>query len=90
MSASDDRIREEIEKIRNDDSLTDEEKHEKIMKELKDAPTALSKFVVDLEEYTNLLAGKKSKRDRPIEDDWDRKFYNFAKSFENRIAANMV
>lgn len=90
MSASDDSIRERVMKIRNDDELSEEKKNTLIMKELEDAPTALSNFVVDLEEYTNLLAGKKSKLDRGMESLIGRRAYNVCKTIESRIAANMV
>ena len=90
MSASDDSIRERVMKIRNDDELSEEKKNTLIMKELEDAPTALSNFVVDLEEYTNLLAGKKSKLDRGMESLIGRRGYNVCKAIEGTIAANMV
>ena len=90
MSASDDSIRERVMEIRNDDELSEEKKYTLIMKELENAPTALSNFVVDLEEYTNLLAGKKSKLDRGMESLTGRRAYNVCKTIESRIAANMV
>ena len=51
---------------------------------------SLSNFVVELEEYTNILANKKSEGDRITERKLGRSFYNASKAFEGRIAANMV
>lgn len=50
----------------------------------------LSNFVNDLEEYTNLLAGKKSKWDRGAEALLGRNIYGLMKSISGKIAANMV
>ena len=50
----------------------------------------LSKFCNELSEYTNLLAGKKSKHDRPMEDDWNRFWYNVSNAVTKRLGANMV
>lgn len=50
----------------------------------------LSNFVNDLEEYTNLLAGKKSKWDRGAEALFGRSLYGLMKNVSGRIAANMV
>lgn len=50
----------------------------------------LSNFVNDLEEYTNLLAGKKSKWDRGAEALLGRSLYGLMKNVSGRIAANLV
>lgn len=50
----------------------------------------LSGFVQELNEYTNILAGKKSRADRNIESDLGRAVYNTMKNLEGRVAANMV
>ena len=51
---------------------------------------ALRNFVVELEDYTNILAGKKSNADRDMEQKLGRSFYAFAKKIEGKVAANMV
>lgn len=68
-------------------------------KELKDAAldellsrskTHLSNYVSNLEEYTNVLAGKKDLADRAAERTFGRKIYNIANVIENRVGKNMV
>ena len=51
---------------------------------------ALSNFVVALDEYTNLLANKKSRGDRDMEQRMGRRMYRIMKGLEGRVAANMV
>ena len=50
----------------------------------------LSNFVVELDEYTNLLANKKSKYDRGFEARWGRKAYTLMKWLEGQVGANMI
>lgn len=88
--ASDDGVREQVDKVRDDDRLTDEEKNVQIADIYEKAKYSLSRFVVELDEYTNLLANKKSRRDRIMEADVNRQFYNFMRKWESRVAANMV
>lgn len=83
-------IKEQIDIRRNDRNLSEDEKETVIEGLLANADTHLSNFVVELEEYTNLLAGKKSLRDREIEQYIGRGIYRMAKRLESRIAANMV
>ncbi len=52
--------------------------------------THLSNAVADLDEFTNVLAGKKDLADRAMERVLGRGAYNLAAFFENRIATNMV
>lgn len=56
----------------------------------KENPYRLRNFVVELEEYTNLLAGKRSLYDRVWEQRLGRGFYNSIKWLESRVGANMV
>ena len=51
---------------------------------IKDRSTKLNNFVKWVHEYTNILAGKKSKFDRGIEDFFGRGFYTAVKNIENR------
>ena len=73
-----------------DTRLTEEEKRSKIDSIYEDGRFALSNFVVELEEYTNLLANKKSRADRNMEQALGRNMYNLVKGLESRVAANMV
>lgn len=83
-------IKEQIDKIRADENISDYERDARIKEIYDDQQTKLSKFVQELEEYTNLLAGKKSRRDRNVEGDIGRKMYDFAKKLNNKVSANMV
>ena len=88
--ASDEGVRKQIDRILQDPTLTPDEANERVAQAMKDAPFALSNFVAELDEYTNLLAGKKSRLDRKMEAMCNRKYYNIAKAFESRVGANMV
>lgn len=88
--ASDEGVRKQIDRILQDPTLTPDEANERVAQAMKDAPFALSNFVSELDEYTNLLAGKKSRLDRGMEKMLGRKFYNVCKAFESRVGANMV
>lgn len=87
---SDEGIQQQVDDINSDPQLEDEDKANRLEKIYKDGKFSLSNFVNELDEYTNLLANKKSKLDRGAEAFLGRKFYNTAKWAENRIAANMV
>lgn len=50
----------------------------------------LSGFTQWLQEYTNLLANKKSFFDRPAESDFGRKVYRWSRSISGRWAANKI
>jgi hypothetical protein len=50
----------------------------------------LSQFASKLTEYTNLLAGKKSRIDRSVEDAFGRKVYNVVDTIRRRTGANIV
>lgn len=86
----DEGIRKQIDRIRDDPSLDDEDKRNRIEKIVEDGRFALSNFVVDLDEYTNLLANKKSRADRDMEQRLGRGAYNVVRALESRVAANMV
>ncbi len=88
--ASKDGIREQVDKAMADTRLTEEEKQVQVADIYEKAPCALSKFVTELDEYTNLLANKKSRYDRTVETLFDRKLYNIMRKWESRVAANMV
>lgn len=88
--ASDKGVREQVDRIRRMDNLTEAEKNTLINETYEKGKHHLGNFVVELEEYTNLLANKRSRRDRDMEQLLGRNMYNLAKRFESRVAANMV
>ncbi len=83
-------IREQVDAVREDDRLSEDEKQIKIKDILEHGKYELANFVAELDEYTNLLANKKSKYDRQIEALMSRKVYAFLKWWEGRVAANMI
>ena len=87
---SDEGLRERVDDIRARDDLTEHQKELEIKEIMDKGRFSLSNFAVELDEYTNLLANKKSKYDRGIEHLAGRKVYNLLKAWENRVAANMV
>lgn len=87
---SDDGIRNQVDKVNVNDKLTEEEKQALISEIYSKGRFTLSNFVVELDEYTNLLANKKSKLDRTVEAALGRRFYSFMKRWESRVGANMI
>ncbi len=83
-------IQKQVDAVLNNDKLSETEKQHQIDDIFANARFSMSNFVAELEEYTNLLANKKSLHDRPVEKDLHRKFYNLMKTLEGRVAANMV
>lgn len=86
----DEQIRKRIDAIEADDTRTEQEKLAAIHDLTENGKYKLSRFVSWLDEYTNQLANKKSKYDRGIEDLMGRRFYNWMKNIEGRVAANMI
>lgn len=87
---SDDGIRAQIDAVNANPDIAEEDKQNRLEKIYEKGRYTLSHFVVELEEYTNLLANKKSRADRNMEQAFGRNAYNLVKSLESRIAANMV
>lgn len=85
-------IRDQVDTIRSDERLTAQEKEDMIQNLYNDPKTkyVLGNFVVELDEYINLLANKKSRADRNMEQALGRDAYNVVKGLESRVAANMV
>lgn len=83
-------IQKQVDAVLNNDKLSETEKQHQIDDIFTNARFSMSNFVAELEEYTNLLANKKSLHDRPVEKDVRRDVYNLAKTLEGRVAANMV
>lgn len=86
----DEGLRKQVDAVRADTRLTEEEKKTKIDEINKEGRFVLSNFVNELDEYTNLLANKKSRFDRGIEAALGRKVYSFLKNWESRVGANMI
>ena len=89
-NTTDEGMRAEIDQILNDPKLKEEDKQNRLKDLYEKGRFTLSNFVVDLEEYTNLLANKKSRRDRDVEQDVGRGIYNIMRTVSGRVAANLV
>lgn len=87
---TDEGIRQQVDAVRDDNRLTDEEKEDKISKIYEHGRFTLSNFVNELMEYTNLLAGKKSRLDRTVEAMMGRRIYTVMKKVEAKLGANMI
>lgn len=87
---SDEGLRKQIDAINANPDITEEDKQNRLEKLYETGRYTLSHFVVELEEYTNLLANKKSRADRNMEQAFGRNAYNLVKALESRVAANMV
>ena len=83
-------IRKQVDAVYADTTLSEQDKQNRIEKIYENGRYALSNFVVELEEYTNMLANKKSRADRNMEQALGRDMYNLVKALESRVAANMV
>lgn len=85
-------IKSKIQSIEESTELTTEEKNEKIneIKEQTANKSNLSNFITWLDNYINILAGKKSINDRGAEKELSRKVYKAMNKVESRIGANMV
>lgn len=89
-NASEESIKAKIVDVLSDDSLDDAAKEAVLADIRSNGKYRLSQFVSYLDEYTNLLANKKSKLDRGVEELFGRKIYVVVKNLESRVAANMV
>ena len=88
--ASDEGLKQRIDAIMMNPFLNPDEANEQVANLTKNGRYGLSNFVDELDEYTNLLAGKKSRLDRGMERFFNRKVYNVLKKFHSRVGANMV
>lgn len=92
-SFSEENIKKQIDEIYKNKSLSIEKRNEEIAKIY--AQNAenhkLQNYVQNLDEYANLLAGKKSSIDRSVEKTFlGRKYYKAVTGISNRVAGNMV
>lgn len=88
--STDDGVRERVDQVRANESLSEADKELRIREIYDNARFSMSNFVVELDEYTNLLANKRSQADRNMERMLGRSMYNVVKTLEGRVAANMV
>ena len=87
---SDKGLRDQIDQVRADETISNTERELRIKDILEHGRYKLANFVAELDEYTNLLANKRSKYDREMEGVIGREAYNLSKAMEGRVAANMV
>lgn len=87
---TDEGIRERVDQVRADGTLTDQDKETLINSIYANGRFELGNYAVNLDEYTNLLANKKSESDRNMERQVGRHMYKLTKTLEGRVAANMV
>lgn len=92
---SDEGIKSRMQELMENEDLTPEERANQIgalytNEKGKSMRTQLSAYASNLTEYTNLLANKKSLRDRGAEEDFGRTIYSLANWFQNRYAANAI
>ena len=91
-SFSEESVKKQIDEIYKNKSLSIEDRNKKIAEIYKQNAKnhKLQNYVQNLDEYANLLAGKKSKLDRAAEALLGRKFYKAVTGISNRVAGNMV
>lgn len=89
---NDTEIKNQIQEINENTSLTDLEKAQEVQRIYDTAKdkSHLSKFTEWLDNYINLLAGKKAINDRGAEKELNRKVYKTMTDIESRIAANAI
>jgi hypothetical protein len=87
---SDEGLRKQVDAVRNDPTIAEEDKQNRIKDIFENGKYELGNFAVELDEYTNLLAGKKSRHDRDMEQKLGRQMYSIMKAAESKVAANMV
>lgn len=83
-------VQKKIDEYRNNQMLSNEEVETLIQSALKEAKNPLGNFVTDLHTRTNILAGKKSSKDRNMESDFNRHAYSVMTNITNRVTANQV
>lgn len=83
-------VQKKVDEYRNNPMLSVEDADDLIYKTLKEAENPLHNFVTDLHTRTNILAGKKSSKDRNMESDFNRHAYSVMTNITNRVSANQV
>ena len=83
-------ITEEIEKINNNEDLSEEQKQALIDEEYAKVSNPLPNFVTELRNYTDTLANKKAIGDRNMEQTLGRDTYTIMRNIQSKVSANMV
>jgi hypothetical protein len=86
---SDKGVQEEIDKI-EEMEIDEESKQEKINGVYEKTSNPIPNLVIQLREYTNGLANKKSSADRSMEQQLGRNSYNVLNNINRRVSSNMV
>ena len=89
-NSTSDGIRAQVDAVLADKTLTEQDRDNRIRDIYEKGRFTLSNFAAHLDEYTNLLAGKKSLADRTMEYGVGRTTYNTVSKFSGRVAANMI
>ena len=89
-NTSDEGIQRQADEIMGNPNLGELERQSRLEKLYENNRSHLSNFVVNLRNYTDNLAGKKSISDRDWEQKIGRQVYGTMKAIEGRVAANMV
>lgn len=85
-----DSLKEAVERVKENEVLTEQEKDEQIEILYNREKTQLSNFVSWLRDYTNIIANKKSSSDRSWEKSVGRNVYNTMTNIESKIASNTI
>ncbi len=88
--SADEGLRQQVQKIENDENLSEEQKQDLKAKKFEEGRFHMSNLAVYLDEYTNRLANKKTRIDRGLEQLIGRKYYTIMNNLESRVAANMI
>jgi hypothetical protein len=83
-------IQERVHQILNDTTLSMNEREALANEIISEGRTHLSNAVADLDEYTNVLAGKKDLADRSAERSMGRQMYNITNAVMNNVGKNLV
>lgn len=83
-------IQKKLDAINENVELTEEERFSERQKILEGQKTPLNNLVTWIDEYTNVLANKKSSADRQLEKDTSRQAYTTMKDIEGKISSNLI
>lgn len=87
---SDEGTQAKVREIMTDQNLTVDEKHAAIDKFKANGDTHLSNFAAWLDEYANIIAGKKTRPDRVIESAIGRRAYSVANWLSNQLSRSVI
>ena len=87
-ATADGELKNQIERIEQSTTLSEDEKNAAIADQTRNRPFALSAFAQFLLEYTNKLAGKQSIIDRGVENLFGREVFNVSRAITKKYAVN--